>query len=112
MYSLNIKSHKNEEFVIGGLLYNASNQCLSSSSKTVYLRNKLNEVLFHMVSNPDRVVSRNELIEKVWHGNYYTGVKGVTHTVCKLRKTLSVLGSEQIKIQTLPKRGYTLSIMN
>ena len=63
-----------------------------------------------MVINQEKLVSREDLIQKVWSGNYYTGAKGVTHTMCKLRKTLNDLGENKVQIKTLPKRGYTLQI--
>ncbi|WP_444996242.1 winged helix-turn-helix domain-containing protein [Aliikangiella sp. IMCC44359] len=109
MYNSNIDEVNELKVSIGSVLYDASSQCLSKGADTIYLRNKLNEVLFHMVVNKHRVVSREELIQKVWNGNYYTGVKGLTHSVCKLRKTLTDLGANEVKIQTYPKQGYLLS---
>jgi len=110
MFNPNLSHYSNSKFVIGGLVYDSMNQCLSSQNQTVYLRQKLNEVFYYMVSNQSRLVSRNELIEKVWNGNFYTGVKAVTHTVCKLRKTLEELGANDVNIRTLPKQGYSLQI--
>ncbi|TQV88615.1 winged helix-turn-helix domain-containing protein [Aliikangiella coralliicola] len=110
MYNPNIAHLESKQFLIGNLIYDASSQSLSLGTQTIYLRNKLNEVLFHMVANESRLVSRSELIEKVWDGNYYTGAKGVTHSVCKLRKKLNDLGVTQVKIRTLPKQGYYLSV--
>lgn len=109
MYTTNF-NNINSQFTIGELTYDAVNQSLSSNNETVYLRQKLNEVLFQMVTKQSRLVSRNELIEKVWDGNFYTGVKGVTHSVCKLRKTFSELGATQVNIMTLPKQGYSLRV--
>ncbi len=110
MYNPTIANLNYGVMKIGEVVYDATNQSLTTNGETVYLRNKLNEVLFHMLANNQRVVSREELIQKVWHGNYYTGVKGLTHSVCKLRKTLNDLGITQVKIKTLPKQGYRLSL--
>lgn len=109
MYNPVIASQNLGRVMLGSVVYDASNQYLASDDETVYLRNKLNEVLFHMVTNSSRVVSRSELIDKFWNGNYYTGVKGVTHTVCKLRKTLQDLGADNVSIRTYPKQGYSLT---
>ena len=108
MYNPTIANQNSGLISIGNLSYDANSQSLSAGEETIYLRNKLNEVLFHMVSNNHRVVSRDELIEKVWNGNHYTGVKGVTHSMCKLRKTLTDLGASDVKIRTFPKQGYAL----
>jgi len=110
MYNPIIAQQATRTITLGQLQYDASSQCLSDGQETIYLRNKLNEVLFHMVANNHRVVSREELIEKVWQGNHYTGVKGVTHSVCKLRKTFQELGADNIHIHTFPKQGYALSV--
>lgn len=102
--------YDSSEFVIGNLRFNATNQCLYLNSETIYLRNKLNKVLLHMIKNRHRTITRNELIDKIWRGNYYTGVKGVTHSVCKLRQSFEMLGADSVKIRTLPKQGYSLLI--
>jgi len=110
MYNFNVPVHDVELIDLGNLSYDASTQCLSSNEGTIYLRSKLNEVFHYMVLNQEKLVSREELIQKVWYGNYYTGAKAVTHTVCKLRKTLNDLGESKVQIKTYPKRGYTLQI--
>lgn len=110
MYNPKFSNIDSRRFHLGNLVYDAINQSLSSDTETIYLRQKLNEVLYYMVSNQSRLVSRHDLIEKVWDGNFYTGVKAVTHSVCKLRKTFTELGETSISIRTLPKQGYTLSI--
>lgn len=110
MFNPNLSQYSDSQFTIGSLTYDSMSQCLSTETRSAYLRQKLNEVFFYMVSNQSRLVSRNELIEKVWNGNFYTGIKAVTHTVCKLRKTLDDLGVTDVNIRTLPKQGYTLHI--
>ncbi|MGX5175565.1 winged helix-turn-helix domain-containing protein [Aliikangiella sp. IMCC44653] len=111
MYNPAIQSLTTGKMTFGKIEYDASNQRLSANGETVYLRNKLNEVLFYMMINKQRVISREELIQKVWHGNYYTGEKGVTHSVCKLRKTLQQMGVEEIQIKTFPKQGYAITVV-
>jgi DNA-binding winged helix-turn-helix (wHTH) protein len=108
MYETNLLRHENTLMQLGGLSYDTSTQYLSSAKSSVYLRSKLNEVLIYMISNKHRPVSRDELIQNVWDGNFYTGPNAVTHCVCKLRKTLADLGEKNISIRTLPKRGYAL----
>ena len=110
MYYAELTQNRTRPVRIGNLVYDALNQSLSSGTETIYLRSKLNQVLFYMISNTDHVVSRNELIEKIWEGNYYTGVKGVTHSVCKLRQTFASLGADQVMIRTFPKQGYALTV--
>lgn len=103
-----LSDYSSNKFVIGNLIYDSMMQCISSDKETVYLRQKLNEVLYHIVTNQSRVVSREKLIKEVWNGNFYTGEKAVTHSVCKLRKIFENLGEKNVNIKTLPKRGYFL----
>jgi DNA-binding winged helix-turn-helix (wHTH) protein len=110
MYNPYIEKHNLGVIELGPLEYDASCQRITAGEETVYLRNKLNELLFYLVVNNHRVISRDELIDTIWHGNYYTGIKGVTHSVCKLRKTLQQLGVKNIQICTFPKQGYALTI--
>ncbi len=95
---------------IGGLSYDSSTQCISSKLNTIYLRSKLKEVLLLLWDNRHRLISRDELISKIWGGNHLTGEKGVTHTICLLRKMFHQLGDNSLSIRTLPKQGYVLVV--
>ncbi len=99
-----------EKYIVGSLTYDAMTQSVSGKHGTVYLRQKLNQVFHYMVTHRSRLISREELVENFWEGNFYTGVKAVTHTVCKLRKTLEELEANDVNIRTLPKQGYTLFV--
>jgi hypothetical protein len=70
------------------------------------------EVLTVLASHQGRVVSRDELLEKVWPGVIVT-----EHTVSRciylLRNNLNAIGTDSGQfdckpIETLPKRGYRL----
>jgi DNA-binding winged helix-turn-helix (wHTH) protein len=80
------KQMAGDVIMIGSLKYDADQKSLSSDKATIYLRNKLNDVLNHLLIHKQRTVLREELIEKVWHGNFYTGDRGLTHSMCKLRR--------------------------
>lgn len=108
MFKSDTLNHSEDLISVGNLRYNPSTQCLSSDAQSIYLRSKLDRVLLYMIDNKDRLVSREELVQKIWDGNNFTGDRAVTHSVCKLRKTLSELGEDTLAIHTLPKRGYAL----
>ena len=63
-----------------------------------------------LVQSNGRLLSRQWLIEHIWKGNFYTGKKGLTHSVCLLRGILDLDEKQSVKIITVPKRGYRLEI--
>ena len=77
---------------------------------TVYLRYKLAGVLKLLIKNKNNITLREELLQEIWDGNSFTCKAGITHAICKLRKTLSVHVGEGIRITTLSKIGYRLIV--
>jgi DNA-binding winged helix-turn-helix (wHTH) protein len=93
---------------LGELTYNPSFQLLSSDDRNIALRFKINQVLHILATRQHQVVSREELIDKIWNGNHYIGERALTHTICKLRRAFDTLGENKIRIITIPKAGYCL----
>jgi len=62
------------------------------------------KVLSLLVSNPQRVVSRDTFIEEIWDGNDNVGNPALSKCISKIRSVLV----DQDLIQTVPKTGYTL----
>ncbi len=54
------------------------------------------------------LVSRDQLIDQCWDGNYYTGTQAVTHTIYHLRALLKQ-NKIDASITTLSKQGYLFS---
>jgi DNA-binding winged helix-turn-helix (wHTH) protein len=92
-----------------GCLMDSETQTLQTDTNFIRLRSKLWSVLLELVSKPNKLVSRETLIQHIWHGNCYTGEQGLTHAICHLRR---ILKKYQIgaKIVTLPKKGYILQV--
>ena len=97
------------ELNIDGAILDPVYQTLSTNDKIVRLREKLFQVLYFLVQNKNHLVLREHLIEHCWNGNYYTGNRAITHTICHLRKLLKQLNLK-VSICTLPKQGYILTI--
>ncbi|TQV74142.1 hypothetical protein FLL45_13875 [Aliikangiella marina] len=83
-------------------------QTLTTDCKVFHLRSKLWQLFIHLINNPDKLVTREQLIHDIWLGNHYTGEKGLTHAVCHLRKVLKT-GNIPARIITVPKKGYMLT---
>ena len=71
------------------------------------MRRKSFEVLRYLVERPDRVVSKEELLEGVW-ADVVVGDDSLAQCVTEIRRTLGRTGRDVIK--TVLRRGYMLSI--
>ena len=98
-----------DQFFIGDFLLDCNACTLSSADgTTVSLRVKVLQVLVVLAEHEGRLVSRKQLIDLVWQGNEYTGVKGVTDTISELRRLFAEDLADPRYIATVPKAGYRL----
>jgi two-component system phosphate regulon response regulator PhoB len=58
--------------------------------------------------HPDRVYSREQLLDRVWGGNVYVEDRTVDVHIRRLRKSISILDHETM-IQTVRGAGYRFS---
>jgi len=66
-------------------------------------------LLQYIMSHPDRVYSRNQLLDRVWGANVYVEERTVDVHVRRLRKALTGTGADCF-IQTVRGAGYRFSI--
>ncbi|MCG8464311.1 MAG: winged helix-turn-helix domain-containing protein [Xanthomonadales bacterium] len=64
-------------------------------------------VLMQLLDQQNKLVTREQLIEQVWEGNFLVGDKAISTAIWKLRK---VLEGSSVSIDTIPKKGYRLSV--
>ncbi|HEX2256509.1 MAG TPA: tetratricopeptide repeat protein [Afifellaceae bacterium] len=76
---------------------------LSRGDQEIMLRPKSFDVLRHLAENPGRLITKNELIEKVWLGIAVTD-DSLVQCVKDIRDALD--DDDHRIIQTLPRRGY------
>ena len=65
-------------------------------------------LLHFFITHPERVYSRNQLLDQVWGQNVYVEERTVDVHIRRLRKTLAPYGYEQF-IQTVRSIGYRFS---
>jgi serine/threonine-protein kinase len=65
------------------------------------------DVLVHLAANPERVVSKEELLTVVW-GGAFVEEGALAQAIHSLRKALGDDARQPRFIQTVPKRGYRL----
>jgi hypothetical protein len=64
------------------------------------------KVLRFFVCNPNRVISREELLNEVWGYNYYPCTRTVDNHVLRLRQKLEKKFAEPVHFQTVHGFGY------
>ena len=101
----------NDENIIhfGGCAFDSETQTFQTATDFVRLRSKLWQVLIELIKTPNKLVSRDMLIDDIWKGNRYTGEQGITHSICHLRRILKK-HNIPATIITLPKKGYILRV--
>lgn len=91
---------------MGSWLVFPDNNKLKFQDEEHYIEPLAMEVLEYFLKHPQRVVSRNELIESVWKGRV-VGDHSVYRIINKLRQILAK-DSQQEYIKTIRKKGYQL----
>lgn len=89
--------------------WTVSPECNSMSRGDVHhrLEPKTMAVLNELASQPNKVVNRSELLEKVWPRTF-SGDEALTRCVSQLRTCFEDDSRDPHYIETIPKRGYRL----
>jgi len=80
---------------------------VSGTGEPAHLPSKSIEVLLCLAKQPRRLVSREELLAKVW-GDGNGSPEALSHAVSEIRHVLGDHADDPVFIQTVPKRGYRL----
>ncbi|MGZ2259450.1 winged helix-turn-helix domain-containing protein [Roseobacter sp. A03A-229] len=78
---------------------------LSGPDGPVHIERQPLDVLVHLICNSDRVVSRDELIERVWNGRFVSDAT-VSTAIKQARKAVGDTGAAQDVIRTVHGRGF------
>ena len=92
-----------EEVTIGDLTYNKATYEVSVKGEKVELTNKEFELLGYLILNKGIVLSRDDILNNVWHYHYFGDVRTIDTHIKKLRAKLLDCGSY---IQTVRSVGY------
>lgn len=93
------------QYKINDIVFCEQLQNLTTSTQRISLESKTAEVLSYFCQHPDRIISRDELIQQVWQGQFVTD-NAVTRVIAKLRKDLNDDVKASRFIVTYPKKGY------
>ena len=82
---------------------------LTVADKKVSTPPKEMELLFHLASSPNRVYTRNQLLDEVWGFDYFGDTRTVDVHIKRLREKLEGV-SEQWELKTVWSVGYKFEV--
>jgi len=97
-----------ERIDIEGLVLDQSSQRVSSGERTVALGPTEYRMLAFFMTHPERVYTREQLLDRVWGGNVYVEERTIDVHIRRLRKALEEHGFDRL-IQTVRGSGYRFS---
>jgi two-component system phosphate regulon response regulator PhoB len=97
-----------ERIDIEGLVLDQSSHRVSSGERTVALGPTEYRMLAFFMTHPERVYTREQLLDRVWGGNVYVEERTIDVHIRRLRKALEEFGYDRL-IQTVRGSGYRFS---
>ena len=98
-------SEQPKEVSYENLTVNITNYELRVKGEQVYAPPKELELLFHLASNPNRVFTRDQLLDEVWGFDYYGDSRTVDVHIKRLREKLEGV-SDKWELRTVWSVGY------
>lgn len=101
-----MQSSDEGKLVFGDLTIDLNSIAVTKGGKFVELTPREFELLKYLATQPNRVFSREELMEKVWNFEYYGDLRTVDVTVRRLREKIEDHPAEPAYIVTRRGAGY------
>src|SRR5215510_13828416 len=93
------------KFFFANQVLDTNTRELSRQDMPVSLEPQVFDLVVHLMENRDRVVSKEELIEKIWHGRH-VAESTLTSRINAARKAVGDSGAEQALIRTIARKGF------
>ena len=103
------KTEKKEEVRFDKLVINLTNYELVVDGKPIDTPPKELELIYHLASNPNRVYTRDQLLDEVWGFDYYGDSRTVDVHVKRLREKLENV-SDKWSLKTVWGVGYKFEV--
>ena len=94
-----------DSFQFGNFVLEGRLQRLLSDGQIVPLKPKAYDLLCKLLAEPDRVLSKDELLDYLWP-RQDVGEANLTQTIYELRQALGESARDASWIETVPRRGY------
>jgi len=100
--------HSNTRNVVkfGDVTINLASMEVYRSNRPLNLTAMEFKVLRHFVANPNRVISRNDLLDQVWGYQNYPSTRTVDNHILRLRQKLELDSANPVHFRTVYGTGY------
>jgi two-component system phosphate regulon response regulator PhoB len=99
---------ESEKLAVAGIEVDGASQRVTAKGAAVHLGPTEYRLLHFFVSHPDRVYTREQVLDRVWGRNVYVEERTVDVHIRRLRKALEPFGCDGL-IQTVRGTGYRFS---
>lgn len=96
-----------EIFEFNGLKYSMSTSEMEFNNNKVELTKNESRILYTLIKNKEKIVSRNELMKSLWQNDEFVDDNTLTVNINRLRKKLEEVGAVDY-LQTKRGQGYIL----
>ncbi|MFT4045918.1 MAG: phosphate regulon transcriptional regulator PhoB [Solimonas sp.] len=103
-----IPGGEEERLAINGLEVDAASQRVTANGQPIRLGPTEYRLLHFFISHPERVYTREQVLDRVWGQNVYVEERTVDVHIRRLRKALEPFGYDEM-IQTVRGSGYRFS---
>ncbi len=87
-----------------------STRIFTVNGSLIFLKNKEFQLLEFFLKNPDRIITRTEILEEVWDRNIFCHTNTVDVHVSRLRKKINKYFPNQKIIKTVYCVGYLCDV--
>lgn len=99
---------EDEKLSASGLEVDVASQRVSANGEPIHLGPTEYRLLHFLISHPERVYTREQVLDRVWGQNVYVEERTVDVHVRRLRKALEPFGYDRM-VQTVRGSGYRFS---
>lgn len=99
-----------KEIIFNNLSINLSNYELKINGKIIEIPPKELELLYFLSSNPNRVFTREQLLEEVWGFDYFGDSRTVDVHIKRLREKLEKVSDANWQLKTVWGVGYKFEV--
>ncbi|PKM93263.1 MAG: DNA-binding response regulator [Firmicutes bacterium HGW-Firmicutes-1] len=101
------KTEAKEEVILGSLVIHTPSRTVQVEAEEVLLSPKEYDLLVYFTDNPNRALSREQILNRVWGYDFFGDGRTVDTVIKRLRKKL---GDEGERIQTVRSIGYRFEV--
>ena len=102
------ESDSSGDYILGSLHINMNKAEVMVDGEEINLTHRERELLWLLSSNPERVFSRDELIDRLWGHDYEGDLRTVDSHIKRMRAKLDEFDHEDWSITTVRGQGYKL----